>query len=568
MSDRRNSCDVVLRFDPHRVTHELPGQLFFHNLDAPRIGVSVIIDFESAPVAVPIAKNAVDVEVRELFSSRFDFRKTKTFAKMMRGVQIGDPTIRNGFGLNTEEAIRRYFSHVLKLTDSISRHGLLNRLDPRREPLMAEFDAAAFPTLVTGGADDTGIAIDANGELFRIVGGNHRTAIARELGLRAVPSAIGLVHKTWLNALAGQCRVSAEEALSLAAEKLSVATCDERVETQSTAELQATISSRLAREGIWGTRAYTSLSMPAGTQRISGQATSPQSPAAHRRGETDEDKSLWLMAKAGWPFRRHQYDKAAPLLEAALSHDPTNMQAALQLASSYAGLRQPHKAEDVLNDVLERWPEALAPLRNLARLMENMSRWREAADLWRRAAKVDPDEPNCHFRIATAFLKLNEPLEAVDAARKAVQREPANARTHNLLGLALLRSGDLQNSEAAFRKAAGLDPLYVEPQKHLSVVLNRLNRNGEAISTARKVVSISPQDASAHHILGNILASGGRVVEAETAQRKAIRLDPKLERAHKQLESVRKSMRFSQKAHAAVKRAAEFALGPSPPQSH
>jgi hypothetical protein len=121
-------------------------------------------------------------EARQLYAAGLDYSRTEFFHALLEASERGEPQRRQGRELMTREDVQAYLHRFVRLFQSIESHGLL--------PNHA-LDAAGVRFNSDRGL---GLAMDADGRLHRLQGGNHRWAIAQVLGLRHVPAEIRLHH--------------------------------------------------------------------------------------------------------------------------------------------------------------------------------------------------------------------------------------------------------------------------------------------------------------------------------------------------------------------------------------
>ncbi len=122
--------------------------------------------------------------------------------------------------------------------------------------------------------------------------------------------------------------------------------------------------------------------------------------------------------------------EAIALNERVLALTPGNTEVLVALADLYNRNKQPKKAEEVLNKVVELDPDdAPRTFYNLGVVIEN---------------RDDATENDHH--------------KAIEAFRKAIELKPKYAIAHRDLGFALLRIGDLKGASQEFQKYVDLDP--------------------------------------------------------------------------------------------------------------
>jgi hypothetical protein len=147
-----------------------------------------------------LARTATEREMEALFDEATPLGRSRAYRRMHRRAAAGEATRRNFVRLDTPPLLDAYFEHYRRLRDSIREHGLL-----RREELPAE-SRARFrdsPVRVRWSEwleREISVAIGPGGEILRFLGGRHRTAIARRLGLPSIPVQVRLVHTRWLRA--------------------------------------------------------------------------------------------------------------------------------------------------------------------------------------------------------------------------------------------------------------------------------------------------------------------------------------------------------------------------------
>ena len=123
-------------------------------------------------------------------------------------------------------------------------------------------------------------------------------------------------------------------------------------------------------------------------------------------------------------------DEAIALNEKVLASKPGSTEVLVALADLYNRNKQPKKAEEVLNKVVELDPaNAHRTFYNLGLVIEN---------------RDDATE--------------NDHRKAIEAFRKAIDLKPNYAIAHRDLGFALLRTGDLMGASKELQKYVDLDP--------------------------------------------------------------------------------------------------------------
>ena len=108
---------------------------------------------------------------------------------------------------------------------------------------------------------------------------------------------------------------------------------------------------------------------------------------------------------------------------------------------------QPVLAEQVYRTALERDPDSLVVLQNLAPLLAANGKKEEAEQLTQRAARLYPAPPYHFFSQAMAAYKAGNFAQARMLFAREVARAPYNDEFHFWLGIANLQLGELKSAE-------------------------------------------------------------------------------------------------------------------------
>lgn len=160
------------------------------------------------PLLSPIDDSLVMREAEQLHAAGFRFADTVVYDQYVRRIAMGKPVLRGKVFLDSVDLIDAYFSRYVALfrsieTDGLQHHAVHDRLQPKpggpqqREPQRVGLSSWR-QRLAEWGEREIGVAIGENGDIHRLPGGQHRTAIARVLGLPRLPVQVRLVHAGWL----------------------------------------------------------------------------------------------------------------------------------------------------------------------------------------------------------------------------------------------------------------------------------------------------------------------------------------------------------------------------------
>jgi hypothetical protein len=146
----------------------------------------------------PITHSPVHREMHDLILADLNYRKTRSYRVHMRLARRGRPVTRNGIALSGPEEVEAYYRYCVDLIASMRDQGVVPRHRLSLVDALGLKHRMARPVALNGSERDIGVAINADGELLRHLGGKHRTAVAQALALPKIPVEVRMVHVHWL----------------------------------------------------------------------------------------------------------------------------------------------------------------------------------------------------------------------------------------------------------------------------------------------------------------------------------------------------------------------------------
>ncbi|WBV42700.1 hypothetical protein [Pseudoroseomonas cervicalis] len=189
-------------FAGHLVLQVPPCRLAWQLLDAVsdgrrvvRLGQRFLDAGDWSEAGERLERSVVHLEMAALCDPSAALQESEIYRYMLRRAAAGTPERRNGVALSSPALIDAYFTHYAALRDRLRAEGYRPRAALPREAGHALRGAAAARREA-----EVGVAIGPGGEMLRLLGGRHRTALAQLLGLPAMPVRVRLVHAHWLAA--------------------------------------------------------------------------------------------------------------------------------------------------------------------------------------------------------------------------------------------------------------------------------------------------------------------------------------------------------------------------------
>jgi tetratricopeptide (TPR) repeat protein len=213
----------------------------------------------------------------------------------------------------------------------------------------------------------------------------------------------------------------------------------------------------------------------------------------------------------GWRlFGQGQYQKAAPLLEAASAASPERPE--LARASGLCYLRLHNSAEARLAFArLFGVPPDSAKARLLAAKMMMGEQLEEMAEQeLRAAAKLDPKLPEVHFIAGEIAIFRGDTDTGIAEMEKEIVLNPAFYMAYYRLGDAFTRKDMWDRSVGPLQKSIWLNPDFSSPYILLGKAYYHMDQLEFAAGMLKQAVRMDPNNAGAHYLLGNVYRQMGR----------------------------------------------------------
>lgn len=120
----------------------------------------------------------------------------------------------------------------------------------------------------------------------------------------------------------------------------------------------------------------------------------------------------------------------------------------------------------------------------------------KAAKKFEKAVEKAPADPDNHYNLGLAYLKLERWPDAEKSLRRAAELNPASALIQSALGAALARTGKIDEAIKAYQAALAIDPLRLDVQANLAQTLLDAGRYDEAIEAYKGALKNKPVDPS------------------------------------------------------------------------
>ena len=264
----------------------------------------------------------------------------------------------------------------------------------------------------------------------------------------------------------------------------------------------------------------------------------------------------------GFSYATHGlYEEALELWEQALQMNPDNVHVLQNIALAHELSGNRDKAHIYWMEVVKRWRE------NLDRSPDNEylktliievhkhyggmasadKKTKETAiEQYREILKINPDDFDAHYQIATALMDEQKWDEAIRELNNLIRVNPANVDALNMLGWALLNAGQVDAAFGIWKKSLQIDPQNNTTKDNLVrahlTLGKRLRENGlftPALVHFKALHRYLPRSPEVHFEIATTYLMRGDMSSAYQEFNNVLKLDPRNKLAKKAISEMK-----------------------------
>ena len=205
---------------------------------------------------------------------------------------------------------------------------------------------------------------------------------------------------------------------------------------------------------------------------------------------------------------------------------PFNLAAEFNLAFSLHQAGNLDQAEVIYKKIIQADSLHSDAMNLLANIHLQRGDFGRARDIIFKAIKLQPNRPDYHSNLGSAFRGLKNSLKAIKAYQSALSYMPDHFESQFNLACVYFENGNLESAAEAFSKTIHLKPRFPAAHEQLAEVFRQQGNIDQAIECYDTLLSIVPDNAAFHRKKGDLLQSFNKLDAAEKAYRKAIELAP------------------------------------------
>jgi tetratricopeptide (TPR) repeat protein len=209
--------------------------------------------------------------------------------------------------------------------------------------------------------------------------------------------------------------------------------------------------------------------------------------------------------------------RALELADRVLAGEPANAKALWLRGAALFNLGRPADALDPLVAASRADTLNVEYVRTLARVAESLDRLPLVAAAWDRATRLDEDDPESWFQLASAAARLGRFALADSALDRSLEMNPVRPGTLFLRGWIRESTGRADEAIELYRRHLEIHSSDQVTRQRLVVLLMRGRRQAEAYREAQALVGARPDDPDALQLEAESAFASGSPIAGERA---------------------------------------------------
>lgn len=213
-------------------------------------------------------------------------------------------------------------------------------------------------------------------------------------------------------------------------------------------------------------------------------------------GQGTQGDAAASMAEAKSLWKKNDHEKALVAIQKAISADPRNPAAYVQLALIHSAMDDDNKARLAVEEALKIDPNHAPAHQQRGSQLRRAKDFEGAIREAKLALSLKPDpefEAYAHLTLGRTYEELKRYDEALNEYRDAIRSNPADGSLHGTLGSALFSLKRFDEAENAYRRAVEVDPQDSNSVVSLAASLHNQAKRDESIKYYKEYLRLEPK---------------------------------------------------------------------------
>jgi len=249
--------------------------------------------------------------------------------------------------------------------------------------------------------------------------------------------------------------------------------------------------------------------------------------AAQAIEKEQPDNPLAQNLKGAAYLGKQDFTSARASFEKALSIEPGNFAAAVNLAQLDLQAKKPEVAKKRFESILEKDKKNVQIMTALANLALSQGQVKESTNWMEKASKENPETLLPSLQLIAHYLRTGEKQQALELAKKLQGSNSSNPDFLNLLAQAQFANDDKSAALETYIKIAAARPESAPVQLRIAGIQIAMKNVTDAAESLKKALSLQPDYLEAQLSLASLEAGRGELEPALSIAKQIQKNDPK-----------------------------------------
>jgi tetratricopeptide (TPR) repeat protein len=207
--------------------------------------------------------------------------------------------------------------------------------------------------------------------------------------------------------------------------------------------------------------------------------------------------------------------------------DPeSNRKMAQAIASLYAKMGQPGKAEQLFKKIIKEYPKDANSYDLYASYLESEGRYNEALENYKKAYQLKPDDSGVAFRLGNAYFERKRYREAIKLLTEAKEDFGDDIEIIKKLAECYSELGEYENAIKEYKSIIKIIPKHVSSRIQIGNVYLKMKQYQKAESYYKEALKLEPNNLSVYYQLINLELTRKNLSGVRTYINKGFSIDP------------------------------------------
>jgi tetratricopeptide (TPR) repeat protein len=208
------------------------------------------------------------------------------------------------------------------------------------------------------------------------------------------------------------------------------------------------------------------------------------------------------------------------------SDSESNRKMAKAIASLYAKMGEPERAERIFTDIIKEYPKDANSYDLYAYFLESEGRYDEALENYKKAYQLNPDDGGVAFRLGNAYFERGRYQDAIDFLSKAKETFSDDIEIIKKLAESYSELGQYSKAIEEYKSIIKIIPKHVSSRIQIGNVYLKMKQYQKAESYYKEALKLEPGNLSVYYQLINLELTRKNLSGVKKYINKGFSIDP------------------------------------------